>query len=621
MSLIISLLCTTPDIKTLNFFLDIEKESNYLVYIFIDKNTYKIPPEFEHTSSNLKIVKLCNWEVESAGYKSTHSEFNNIATSRDKALYYFCNNNINYDYIWFLEEDVFIPHIKTIETIDLKYPNSDLLVPENIIYETIPIRKWHWKLIKSQVDFKPPYGRSMICAIRVSRMLMTSIKKHVYKYHNLFFCEVLFNTLAIRNHLDINVIPELKYIVWRKNWKQKKININNLYHPIKDIEKQYRFREVLLNNLSLKGTSLIDKNNSSNIDRQSSIQNTLVKEDTIIDYNISDLNSTGYPNKTHEPVIINLSLNDNLDDDDIIQEPILKNQSFSKQIIQSLDCININSHNNNLDNNEINIVLCLFGVIPRSIKKTWSNIRKNIVDPILDEKFNLEIYGFNLNVDSTQVDNMIINQKDKTIVPFDYYDEEMQSEFDSKNDYNELTNNIYPGKNTKRAINSIRQMYSESKIRDFLLSPPKKYDSVIVCGPDFLLNERISISDVINSMNKDHLVYTSNHRDFKGYTNGFYIGNPDALIPILGRYHKINELKQQSETLFHKKKIYINNLKNISKKKKKLKKLGILKINYETILKNSFVMEKKIRKVTNMKFIKLRANGDINQKTSKPTID
>ena len=62
--------------------------------------------------------------------------FNNKALSRDKALYYFCRYGIKYKYLWMIEEDVFIPNNKTIENIDNKHKNGDLLVASNdIIYK------------------------------------------------------------------------------------------------------------------------------------------------------------------------------------------------------------------------------------------------------------------------------------------------------------------------------------------------------------------------------------------------------------------------------------------------------------------------------------------------------
>lgn len=187
------------------------------------------------------------------------------STSREKALYYFYKNNVNYDYIWFIEEDVFIPTIKTIKNIDIKYPSSDLLVCDNKIINKKHI-DWHWNLVNKQLDGKIslPYSKSMICAIRCSKKLLQHIFIHALKYKTLFFCEVMFNTIALHKKLNIKVIKELKTIVWRRKWKKDEINVNNLYHPVKSIEKQYEFRKwcliyKLIKNFNKNKKRILDK--------------------------------------------------------------------------------------------------------------------------------------------------------------------------------------------------------------------------------------------------------------------------------------------------------------------------------------------------------------------------
>ena len=55
----------------------------------------------------------------------------------------------------------------------------------------------------------------------------------------------MFNTIALHNNLIVKDIKELKTIKWRKEngWQKHEININNLYHPVKSIEKQYQLRK------------------------------------------------------------------------------------------------------------------------------------------------------------------------------------------------------------------------------------------------------------------------------------------------------------------------------------------------------------------------------------------
>ena len=206
------------------------------IYICIDDNTYKIP-EYD---GKIKIIKIKNSICERDGFKNTHSRILG-ATSREKALYYFCKNNIDYDNIWFIEEDVFIPTINTIQNLDKKYVEGDLLVSKNnIIYKKRT--DWLWKLVNKQVRLPLPYSKSMICAVRCSKALIKSIHNYANKYRTLFMCEALFNTICLHNKLKLVVVEELSTISWNNKWKHSEINKTHLFHPIKSIEQQYKFR-------------------------------------------------------------------------------------------------------------------------------------------------------------------------------------------------------------------------------------------------------------------------------------------------------------------------------------------------------------------------------------------
>ena len=212
----------------------------HTIYICIDDNNYNIPNY--NCNDNVTIIKIDNKICEDAGFKSCVLWLNDRACSRDKALYYFCKNNINYKNIWFIEEDVFIPNINTIENIDNKYIDGDLLTEGNcIIYNKE--YGWHWNHINNQIKIVPPYANSMICAIRCSKKLLDCINDYAGKYNNLFLDEALFNTIAIHNNLNIKNISELSSIVWQKIWTKSNIVESNLYHPIKSIETQYAYRK------------------------------------------------------------------------------------------------------------------------------------------------------------------------------------------------------------------------------------------------------------------------------------------------------------------------------------------------------------------------------------------
>jgi hypothetical protein len=213
------------------------KNDVYDIYIVIDDNDYVIP-EYD---GDIPIIKLDNRQCEDRGFKSTVLWLNNKACSRDKALYYFCTNDIDYDYIWFIEEDVFIPTIDTIQNIDKKYVDGDLLVSSHTIFNEKKY-DWHWKHIYTQIKIDLPYAIAMICAIRCSKLLVHHIYEYAMKYNNLFMDEAFFNTLALQHNLNVRVIAELETIVWSRKWVKEDIRETNLYHPIKSIPTQYAYR-------------------------------------------------------------------------------------------------------------------------------------------------------------------------------------------------------------------------------------------------------------------------------------------------------------------------------------------------------------------------------------------
>lgn len=238
---IICFLTVRPCIETYNFYKYIQLCSDYKVYIVIDDNNYEIPGY----DGIVDIVKIDNAECESAGYKNCVLSFHNKACSRDKALYFFNNNGIEFDNIWFIEEDVFIPSIDTIKDIDQKYTSADLLVKSHETY-VMKQYNWLWGFVYNNIRIGPPYGKSMICAIRCSKPMMNSIKKYALSYKNLFLDEALFNTLALHDDLNVVCPEELKHIHWKHEWTLSDIEPNYLYHPVKDIQQQIELRKKMI---------------------------------------------------------------------------------------------------------------------------------------------------------------------------------------------------------------------------------------------------------------------------------------------------------------------------------------------------------------------------------------
>jgi hypothetical protein len=220
------------------------KKENYDIYVICDKEliTYK----------NDNIIFLSIDENVCIDTNYTHSNFliEKVPSSWDKVLYYFCLQNKNYDFVWFVEYDVFIPRTNIFNEIDDKYKESDLLTHFNIIYnegEENTNKNTRWVGIYDL--YQKPWCHSMVCVCRLSRKLLDFINNFVNKKNRLIFIENMFNTFAYQNNMIIDHPEQLKGIVFRNTWLPSRMNNNTLYHPMKILEKQTKLRKILNNKL------------------------------------------------------------------------------------------------------------------------------------------------------------------------------------------------------------------------------------------------------------------------------------------------------------------------------------------------------------------------------------
>jgi hypothetical protein len=239
------------------------------------------------------------------------------------------------------------------------------------------------------------------------------------------------------------------------------------------------------------------------------------------------------------------------------------------------------------DNRKNKVIVCFFGVVPRSIKYTFSSIQNRLLNK-LKQYYDVDIFVFNLKVNNL-VDNTTLDNNDINIIPYNYLEEYEQANLDKEIDF--ICNNIKckfrQNYDKLRVRNGIRQMYSEYRVGSFLEKNQGKYDAAVICGPDYYLANNINLNDFEQSL-VNNQVYTSQVNDAQGYTNGFYFGKISRLIPILKRYKEL--------------KYYLPTDKD-----------------YESVLKRSFEKNNISRNKTNIVFFKVRANKDIHWQGNQRT--
>ncbi len=238
----ICVMCIKPQKIWIDFLLRIKKKHNYDIYLVVDDNSivYEI--------KDINIIQIGDIFCKNMGFmNANYLVKNNEPSVWDKMFLYFSYNNI-YENYWILENDVFVPTIDTINNIDKKYQSNDLLCKSNNIKQNDNNLNWHWTQMKfkNKFAFELPWYKSMVCAVRIPNIFFVHCKNSVLKNKRLFFLEFFINTLANKNNIKCNSIPELSEIHYRKNYTITDFeDENKLYHPVKDIFLHQKIRDTI----------------------------------------------------------------------------------------------------------------------------------------------------------------------------------------------------------------------------------------------------------------------------------------------------------------------------------------------------------------------------------------
>lgn len=216
--------------------------SNYKVFVVVDDNEFDLS-NFIQNYENITFIQINNELCRNSGYIDLSFTINKLISGWDKALYHFGIVDTSFEYIWFMEDDVFFHNEDTLIQIDNTYTNTDLL--SNNYVENVDGDKstWHWNIIN--INHPPPYYWAMICIIRLSKNMMNCIHEYATTHKTLFFSEALFPTTAFKNNLSYECPSVFNNIFYRHDFKKEDITTIGLYHPVKNINHHVEFREHL----------------------------------------------------------------------------------------------------------------------------------------------------------------------------------------------------------------------------------------------------------------------------------------------------------------------------------------------------------------------------------------
>ena len=257
MKIAIAFLTTIPHPNTIKFASEIKTQLGYDTFIIADDNTVSLYFNDVHL---IQMNDNCTKQYINSNINNSATHIKKNPIAMDKFLYAFCENYTEYDFVYVFEDDVFIPSLFTIKNLIDKYKDYDLVTPNNFA-KNDRIPDWHWRHIFSRFPKRTePFYYSMVCAMGLSRKMFDAIKEYAFINQSLFYVEVMFNTLAYDNKLNVICPLELKSIVWLGKWDVDEFLLlpNNVFHPRKDIGNHYNLREQ---SLSLELSNYTPKNN------------------------------------------------------------------------------------------------------------------------------------------------------------------------------------------------------------------------------------------------------------------------------------------------------------------------------------------------------------------------
>jgi hypothetical protein len=227
----------------------LNKFKNYDIYVIIDDNTFNTAT-VKIKYPKINFIQLDNNKCTVSGYTNLNFiTLNKPVCGWCKSLYFFSYINTIYDFVWFIEDDIFFYDETTLINIDNTYVKEDLLC--NSSFEEANLNEWLWNRI--HINLTPPYYCGMMCITRFSIRMLDSIKDYASKNNSLFFLEALYPTIAIKYNLSYISNPtEFLTVVYKHDRNHEyditMLNKTNLYHPMKKMENHIKTRIFMLHN-------------------------------------------------------------------------------------------------------------------------------------------------------------------------------------------------------------------------------------------------------------------------------------------------------------------------------------------------------------------------------------
>jgi len=250
----IALIVKEPDEIYLDFLLTFAQGpdntfANYDIYIIIDSDKDQTAITSIAKYNSLNFIQLTDDHCINKGFQNVnYIGIKKLISGWDKALLFFSVIiPLKYDYVWFIEDDVFFLKEQMLIDLDLKYPNQDLIA--NCDFDKTKVttnkstnKEWLWSIIDIQIP--KPWFAGMMCIVRMSVNLLQSIRWYAATYKTLFFLEALFPTITSHFSLSYANPKELETVTYRDVFLEDDLTRleTHFFHPMKDLNKHLELR-------------------------------------------------------------------------------------------------------------------------------------------------------------------------------------------------------------------------------------------------------------------------------------------------------------------------------------------------------------------------------------------
>jgi hypothetical protein len=221
-----------------------EMSKYHTVFIVCDKLDCETPP-----SDKVRFLKIADKDCLDAGFNNSADPSFKPVIAQDRAMYYFSKVDTSFNYVWFVEDDVYIPRPNLLHELDKAYVDKQLIITSHVSREKDPA--WNWWALADASPLKGKHHHSMACVVRLSKAMLQKVQEFANTHKRLVFVEFMFNTIAANENMSVATPEEFSKIVWKykheSDWPEEEVlnKDTKIFHPIKNTDMHSTYRERL----------------------------------------------------------------------------------------------------------------------------------------------------------------------------------------------------------------------------------------------------------------------------------------------------------------------------------------------------------------------------------------